>query len=67
LDRPLKVGGGVQPQLVTVLTPATTFTVGLNCSQICRAVKRNSKIILFRPFSTTDHTAGYNRTKAKMR
>jgi hypothetical protein len=49
LDRPLKVGGGIQPQLVTVLTPATTFTVGLNCSQNCRAVKRNSKIILFSP------------------
>jgi len=28
LDRPLKVGGGIQPRLVTVLTPATTFTVG---------------------------------------
>jgi len=28
LDRPLKVGGGFQPLLVTVLTPATTFTVG---------------------------------------
>ena len=27
LDRPLKVGGGIQPRLVTVLTPATTFTV----------------------------------------
>jgi hypothetical protein len=44
LDRPLKVGGGVQPLLVTVLTPATTFTVGLNCSQKARAVKRGDKI-----------------------
>jgi hypothetical protein len=30
--------------LVTVLTPATTFTVGLNCSQKARAVKRGDKI-----------------------
>jgi hypothetical protein len=44
LDRPLKVGGGIQPQLVTVLTPATTFTVGQNCSQKARAVKRGGKI-----------------------
>jgi hypothetical protein len=27
LDRPLKVGGGIQPLLVTVLTPATTCAV----------------------------------------
>jgi hypothetical protein len=44
LDRPLKVGGGIQPLLVTVLTPATTFTVVLNCSQKARAVKRDGKI-----------------------
>jgi len=29
LDRPLKVGGGIQPLLVTVLTPATTCAVGV--------------------------------------
>ena len=34
LDRPLKVGGDIQPRLVTVLTPATTFTVGEDFSQI---------------------------------
>jgi len=39
LDRPLKVGGGIQPQLVTVLTPATTFTVVQNFNQNRRAVK----------------------------
>jgi len=48
LDRPLKVGGGIQPQLVTVLTPATTFTVGLNCNQNRRAVKRRVKLFYFR-------------------
>ena len=26
--RPLKVGGGIQPRMVTVLTPVATFTVG---------------------------------------
>jgi len=50
LDRPLKVGGGIQPQLVTVLTPATTFTVGLNCNQNRRAVKRRMKLIYGRPY-----------------
>ena len=50
LDRPLKVGGGIQPQLVTVLTPATTFTVGLNCNQNRRAVKRRVQNNLFGPF-----------------
>jgi len=38
LDRPLKVGGGIQPRLVTVLTPATTFTVAEDFSQIGRRV-----------------------------
>ena len=38
LDRPLKVGGGIQPRLVTVLTPATTFTVGQDFIQNRRAV-----------------------------
>jgi hypothetical protein len=33
LDRPLKVGGGIQPLLVTVLTPATTCAVGVDFSQ----------------------------------
>jgi len=50
LDRPLKVGGGVQPLLVTVLTPATTFTVGLNCSQKARAVKRAGKFFTECPY-----------------
>jgi len=45
LDRPLKVGGGIQPRLVTVLTPATTFTVEENFIQKARAV--NSIIIYF--------------------
>jgi len=40
LDRPLKVGGGIQPLLVTVLTPATTFTVGEDFIQNCRWVNR---------------------------
>jgi|GEM_PF-3444212 len=39
LDRPLKVGGGIQPLLVTVLTPATTCAVGVNCIQKERGVK----------------------------
>src|SRR6185503_3908747 len=38
LDRPLKVGGDIQPRLVTVLTPATTFTVDGNFSQKARRV-----------------------------
>jgi hypothetical protein len=38
LDRPLKVGGGIQPLLVTVLTPATTFTVGEDFIQNGRGV-----------------------------
>jgi len=38
LDRPLKVGGGIQPLLVTVLTPATTFTVGEDFIQNGRRV-----------------------------
>jgi hypothetical protein len=45
LDRPLKVGGGIQPRLVTVLTPATTFTVGEDCNQNSRAVNRTSALI----------------------
>src|SRR5215213_5314455 len=45
LDRPLKVGGGIQPQLVTVLTPATTFTVGEDFSQKTRGV--NSRRLFF--------------------
>jgi len=51
LDRPLKVGGGIQPQLVTVLTPATTFTVGLNCNQNRRVVKRGVKLFYGKPAS----------------
>ena len=50
LDRPLKVGGGIQPLLVTVLTPATTFTVGLNCNQKVRAVKRGGKFFTECPY-----------------
>jgi len=38
LDRPLKVGGDIQPRLVTVLTPATTFTVDKDFSQKERRV-----------------------------
>jgi len=45
LDRPLKVGGGIQPRLVTVLTPATTFTVDEDCNQNIRRV--NSRRELF--------------------
>ena len=45
LDRPLKVGGGIQPLLVTVLTPATTVTVGGDCSQNRRAVNSTSAVI----------------------
>jgi len=46
LDRPLKVGGGIQPRLVTVLTPATTFTVGQDFSQNCGAVNSASAVFL---------------------
>src|SRR4029453_18562525 len=42
LDRPLKVGGGIQPRLVTVLTPATTFTVENDFIQKVRAVNSTS-------------------------
>jgi hypothetical protein len=45
LDRPLKVGGGIQPRLVTVLTPATTFTVGEDFIQNGRAVNSAGRII----------------------
>jgi hypothetical protein len=45
LDRPLKVGGGIQPRLVTVLTPATTFTVGEDFIQNGRAVNSTGVII----------------------
>ena len=38
--RPLKVGGGIQPRLVTVLTPATTFTVGEDFIQKVSAVNK---------------------------
>lgn len=47
LDRPLKVGGGIQPRLVTVLTPATTFTVGQDFIQNRRAVNSRASIIRF--------------------
>ena len=47
LDRPLKVGGGIQPRLVTVLTPATTFTVGQDFIQNRRAVNRRATFINF--------------------
>jgi len=45
LDRPLKVGGGIQPLLVTVLTPATTFTVGQDFIQNCRWVNTFLSVI----------------------
>ena len=45
LDRPLKVGGGIQPRLVTVLTPATTFTVGEDFNQKGRAVNSTPIVI----------------------
>jgi len=45
LDRPLKVGGGIQPLLVTVLTPATTFTVGEDFIQNWRRVNRCFAVI----------------------
>ena len=45
LDRPLKVGGGIQPRLVTVLTPATTFTVGEDFSQNFFRVNRCFAVI----------------------
>jgi len=45
LDRPLKVGGGIQPRLVTVLTPATTFTVGQDFIQNRRVVNSRATII----------------------
>jgi len=47
LDRPLKVGGGIQPRLVTVLTPATTFTVGQDFSQKARAVNSTRAVIYY--------------------
>jgi hypothetical protein len=47
LDRPLKVGGGIQPRLVTVLTPATTFTVGQDFIQNRRAVNSRATFIKF--------------------
>ena len=45
MDRPLKVGGGIQPRLVTVLTPATTFTVGEDFIQNGPVVNRSTVII----------------------
>jgi hypothetical protein len=45
LDRPLKVGGGIQPLLVTVLTPATTFTVGEDFIQNGRSVNTSFAVI----------------------
>jgi len=45
LDRPLKVGGGIQPRLVTVLTPATTFTVEQDFIQNRRVVNSRATII----------------------
>jgi hypothetical protein len=45
LDRPLKVGGGIQPLLVTVLTPATTFTVGEDFIQNSRSVNTSVAVI----------------------
>ena len=50
LDRPLKVGGGIQPRLVTVLTPATTFTVGEDFIQNGRAVN-SAGVIIYRFYS----------------
>ena len=47
LDRPLKVGGGIQPLLVTVLTPATTCAVGLNFSQNNCVVNRRKWLFVF--------------------
>jgi len=48
LDRPLKVGGGIQPLLVTVLTPATTCAVGVNCSQKERWVNSRKWLFVFK-------------------
>ena len=47
LDRPLKVGGGIQPQLVTVLTPATTCAVDVHFSQNGFAVNRRKWLFVF--------------------
>jgi hypothetical protein len=49
LDRPLKVGGDIQPRLVTVLTPATTFTVDGNFSQKARRVNSVKQFNCSRP------------------
>ena len=59
LDRPLKVGGGIQPRLVTVLTPATTFTVGEDFSQKGRAVNRVREVIYY--FYLDRQNAGFLR------
>ena len=40
--RPLKVGGGIQPRLVTVLTPVTTFTVEKDSIQKVPAVNKKT-------------------------
>jgi hypothetical protein len=47
LDRPLKVGGGIQPLLVTVLTPATTCAVGVNFIQNAFRVNRTEWLFVF--------------------
>jgi len=47
LDRPLKVGGGIQPLLVTVLTPATTCAVDVNFIQKAFAVNRPKRLFVF--------------------
>ena len=60
MDRPLKVGGGIQPRLVTVLTPATTFTVGQDFSQNRRAVNSRPAIINFPNNSLWDARAWRN-------
>ena len=47
LDRPLKVGGGIQPLLVTVLTPATTCAVGVDFSQNNLLVNTPKELFIF--------------------
>ena len=47
LDRPLKVGGGIQPLLVTVLTPATTCAVAWDFSQKAVLVNRRKRLFVF--------------------
>src|SRR5215510_12613311 len=59
LDRPLKVGGGIQPLLVTVLTPATTFTVGEDFSQNSRRVNTSLTDICYFYLGKTPRNSAY--------